>query len=337
MSQGQDQGLGALREGQQAELVCLLADKRLLQTKAGKPFGSLVLSDGQGRMEAKLWERAPELLEPLAVGTPVRVQGRVQSYNGQLQMVLSLLEPAPGVDPARFLPRSPHAVADLWARFQRLVRAVGSRRLRRVLELFFEDPDFHRRFELAPAAKGAHHAYLHGLLEHTVSVGGLALKAAEHYRHLGRDLLVTGALLHDVGKVREFSLGPPIDYTDAGRLEGHLVLGVRMLDRRLARTRNFPPELARHLRHLILSHHGSLEFGSPRRPKTAEAMVLHLIDDLDAKTAMIQQAAREQPDPEARWSGYHRLLERYLYTGPVPGDQEEVPAGSPPTPGLFDS
>jgi putative nucleotidyltransferase with HDIG domain len=175
----------------------------------------------------------PELA-PLAAGAPVRVAGRMQVYNGQRQMVLDAIEAAPDADPAQFMPRSPHDPDELWAELQKLVRSVRNQHLAKALKAFFGDADFRGRFRTAPAAKGAHHAYVHGLLEHTVSVGGLARLAADHYGRLNRDLLTAGALLHDVGKVREFSLGPPIDYTDEGRLEGHLVLGVRMLDRRLA-------------------------------------------------------------------------------------------------------
>lgn len=335
--------LASLGDDGPARLTCLLAEKRIFKTKGGKPFGALALEDASGRMSAKLWERAEELLAPLAAGAPVRVAGRMQVYNGQRQMVLDAIEAAPDADPAQFMPRSPHDPDELWAELQKLVRSVRNQHLAKALKAFFGDADFRGRFRTAPAAKGAHHAYVHGLLEHTVSVGGLARLAADHYGRLNRDLLTAGALLHDVGKVREFSLGPPIDYTDEGRLEGHLVLGVRMLDRRLARLRGFPSELAGHLRHLILSHHGRYEFGSPKKPKTPEAMVLHLIDDLDAKTAMIQAVLEREGGGESHWSSFNRLLERCLYTGPSPLAEPEAappaeaePGEQPVVPSLFD-
>jgi 3'-5' exoribonuclease len=338
-------GLKDLSPGQEVSLTCLLARKQIATTRAGKPFGALTLMDAGGQVEAKLWDRAEELLAPLREGQAVEVSGRVELYNGQLQMVLSHIAPA-AAEPWRFLPRSPHKPAVLWQRLTELMLGVRHRGLRRLLEAFFEEAEFHAAFERAPAAKSAHHAYLHGLLEHTVSVGELARRVAEHYPELDRDLMVAGALLHDVGKVEELSLGPPIDYTDAGRLEGHLVLGVRLLEARLAGLRGFPSELAGHLRHLILSHHGAYEFGSPRRPKTAEAMALHLIDDLDAKLAMVRQAVAEGGG-EGHWSPYHRLLERFLYTGPSPtaaaaggaasaGEDKPRPAEAPALPSLFD-
>jgi 3'-5' exoribonuclease len=310
--------LSQLAEGQQAELVCLLAKKQIAQTKAGKPYGSLKLADCSGEVEAKLWDQAEELLEGLEPGAAVRVAGRVDSFNGRRQIVLRSIEPAPEADPAQFLPKSPISASELWERLTKLTLAVKDKRLKRLLKGFFENDEFHREFGNAPAAKGAHHAYVHGLLEHTVSVGELALKVADHYTQLNRDILLSGALLHDIGKTREFTLGPPIDYTDEGRLEGHVVLGVRMLDQRLASMRQFPENLASHLRHMIVSHHGLYEFGSPKKPKTPEAMVLHMLDDMDAKTAMIQEVIATQGGGEAHWSSFNRLLERFLYTGPSP-------------------
>jgi 3'-5' exoribonuclease len=318
--------LASLREGSQAELVCLLAKKQIAQTKAGKPYGNLTLADASGQVAAKLWDGAEELLAGLEPGQPVRITGRVESYQGRTQVVVNSIAAEPGADPAEFLPKSPVPVSDLWRRLTELMLGVRHRRLKRLLRAFFEDQAFHADFSRAPAAKGAHHAYVHGLLEHTVSVGEMAEKTADHYPGLGRDLLVAGALLHDVGKVAELTLGPPIDYTDQGRLEGHLVLGVRMLDARLAGMKGFPEPLAGHLRHLLLSHHGSYEFGSPRRPKTPEAMALHLLDDLDAKLVMMRDIAGGAEEGRS-WSDYHRLLERFIYTGPSP---LEPPASAAP-------
>jgi 3'-5' exoribonuclease len=258
----------------------------------------------------------------------------VESYQGRKQLVISSIAAEPGADPAEFLPKSPEPVSDLWRRLTELMLGVRHRRLKRLLRAFFEDQAFHADFSRAPAAKGAHHAYVHGLLEHTVSVGEMAVKTADHYPGLGRDLLVAGALLHDVGKVAELTLGPPIDYTDQGRLEGHLVLGVRMLDARLAGMKGFPEPLAGHLRHLLLSHHGLYEFGSPRRPKTPEAMALHLLDDLDAKLVMMRDILGSAEEGRS-WSDYNRLLERFIYTGPSPLEPGPAPAPAeeaPPAP-----
>ncbi len=321
--------IAALSEGQQVDEVYLLIKKQLASTKGGKPYGALRLGDASGEIEAKLWDQAGELLAPLAPGQAVRVSGRVQAYNGQMQMVLSSLASEPGADAAQFLPRSPCDPGELWQRLAEVKQAVKNSQLQRLLRAFFGNQELRRAFELAPAAKAAHHAYVHGLLEHTVSVAGLARLAAGHYPHLDGDLLLTGALLHDIGKVEELTLGPPLDYTDAGRLEGHLVLGARMLDARLAGLKGFPASAAAHLRHMILSHHGTEEFGSPVKPKTAEALVLHAVDDLDAKTMMIRQVIETQGSGEVRWSNFNRLLERHVFTGPSPWDEAEPLAISP--------
>ncbi|MFH1035080.1 MAG: HD domain-containing protein [Pseudomonadota bacterium] len=322
---GQRQDLAALQEGQAVDEVYLLAKKQVFATKSGKPYGSLRLMDSSGEVEAKLWEQAEELLAPLAVGQPVRVAGRAQLYNGQTQLVLTSLASEPQARAADFLPKSPRDPGQMWGELGQLKQSVNNPHLKKLLRAFFDDADFRQAFDLAPAAKGAHHAYVHGLLEHTVSVGRLAVLLAGHYPHLDRDLLLVGALLHDVGKVRELTLGPPLEYTDDGRLEGHVVLGVRMLDARLAKIKGFPARLASVLRHMIISHHGQEEFGSPQKPKLAEAFALHLIDDLDAKTAMIKAVVEGQADGPGHWSAFHRLLERHIYTGPAPWDDEPEP------------
>lgn len=248
----------------------------------------------------------------------VKASGRVDAYQGKTQVVVQGLEHDPTVDPGAFLPASPIPLEELQAGLAQALAWVSQPDLKQILEAFFvEDAEFAAAFALAPAAKGAHHAYVHGLLEHTVSTARSAHAVAALYpSDLEPQVLIAGALLHDVGKVAELTLGPPIDYTDQGRLEGHLVLGLRMLEAKLAALPDFPANLAEHLRHMIISHHGAYEFGSPRKPKTAEALVLNFIDDLDAKMAMAA-AARREAGP-GHWSQYHRLLERFLYTGPGP-------------------
>ncbi len=325
MSSISRQDVGSLQEGQQVEEVYLLVRKQLYATKAGKPFAALRLGDASGEIDAKLWDQAEELTAGLAAGQVVRVSGRVQLYNGQSQLVLNSVAREPGAEPAQFLPKSPCDPGQLWEELARLKQLVKDANLQRLLRAFFGEQDLRRAFELAPAAKTAHHAYVHGLLEHTVSVAGLAAAAAAHYPHLDADLLLTGAMLHDIGKTEELTLGPPLDFTDAGRLEGHLVLGARMLDQRLAKLRGFPARVADHLRHMILSHHGTEEFGSPIKPKTPEAMVLHALDDLDAKTWMVKHILDAETNGEASWSNFNRLLERHIYTGPSPWqDSSEV-------------
>jgi 3'-5' exoribonuclease len=310
--------LAALNDADSVNGVYLLSHKQVLTTKNGKPYGSLKLQDPSAQVEARLWDKAEELLAPLKKGMAVKVRGKAQLYAGKLQVIVNDLEQEPNADPALFMAKSPEPFPKLQNRFNRVRNSVKDRRLKTLLSAFFSEPDFKKIYEQSPAAKGAHHAYLHGLLEHSVSVAEMARKMGDQYPELEKDLLVTAALLHDVGKTKELTLGPPIDYTDQGRLEGHITIGVGMLERRMAMLKDFPCELALHLRHLILSHHGCLEFGSPVKPQTAEALMLSFLDDMDAKMAMYRNVVSESSDPGNHWSGYNRLLERFLYTGPSP-------------------
>ncbi|MEW5913598.1 MAG: HD domain-containing protein [Thermodesulfobacteriota bacterium] len=338
--------IATLSEGQAVAGTYLLLRCQLANTKNGKPYGLLRLGDRSGEIEGRLWDQAAELLGPLQPGMVVEAQGRVESYQGRLQVVLDSLSAAAQAQTAEFLPASSIPLETLQKGLDDALGRIHQRDLKRLLEaVFVRDQEFAGAFAQAPAAKGAHHAYVHGLLEHTVSVAGLASAVAGHYGpELEAELLLSGALLHDIGKVQELTLGPPIDYTDAGRLEGHVVLGVRMLDDKLSKLKAFPQRLAGQLRHLILSHHGSYEFGSPRRPKTAEALALNFLDDLDAKLFMAAEA-RRQAGP-GHWSEYNRLLERFLYVGPSALPEPEAEARPGPAPGrreesgrpsLFDS
>ena len=320
-----------LVEGQQIEGVFLLSASQVLVTKTGKPYGALKLSDQSGDIETRLWDDAERQLEGLAPGSVVRAVGRVESFKGNKQIILRNIQADPEADPALFMQASPVPFEDLSRELSRAVGWVKDKNLKRLLKpIFVEDTSLKRRFMRAPAAKGAHHAYVHGLLEHTLGVTGLARQMARQYpEQLSLDLLVTGALIHDLGKVEEFSLGPPIDYTDQGRLLGHIVQGVQMLQELITLLPGFPQPLKDALVHLILSHHGEYEFGSPRRPKTAEAMALHFADDMDAKMAILRDATDNACGEN--WSPFNRLLGRFLYTGPDPL-QAEAPGQAPSCP-----
>ncbi|NOQ42052.1 MAG: HD domain-containing protein, partial [Desulfuromusa sp.] len=206
---------------------------------------------------------------------------------------------------------------------------------------FFYDPEFFARYSKAPAAKAMHHAFLGGLLEHSLAVVALAGDVAVRYPQVDRDLLICGALLHDVGKVSELSYQRSFDYTDEGKLLGHIVIGVQMVEDRIRQLADFPTELSMLIKHLLLSHHGQYDFGSPKRPKFLEAVILNFIDDLDSKINGVQTHIDKEPDREGNWTSYHRLYDRYFYKGagqaevseilpqataiPVPADPEKKP------------
>ncbi|MCF8034247.1 MAG: HD domain-containing protein [Desulfarculaceae bacterium] len=328
--------INGLQPGTELAGSYLLLRCSLGATKNGKPYGMLRLGDRTGEVAAKLWDRAEELLDGLEAGMVVKLSGKVDSYQGRTQVVLNSLTHDPELKPAEFLPASPVPLETLQAGLAESLAAVSQPDLKQLLEsIFVHDREFAAAFERAPAAKGAHHAYVHGLLEHTVACAKAARALAALYpEELEAQVLMAGALLHDIGKVTEMTIGPPIDYTDEGRMEGHLALGLRMLEVKMAGIKDFPPRLAEHLRHMILSHHGAYEFGSPRKPKTAEALALNFVDDMDAKMNMAAKARREAGP--GHWSEYHRLLERFLYVGPgpleglEPGEAIQEPAPAPP-------
>ena len=195
-----------------------------------------------------------------------------------------------------------------------LANQIQNRHLRTLIDSFMADHHFVTRFKKAPAAKHFHHGYLGGLLEHTLSVSQMAVRVSEHYPELDCDLLLSGAILHDIGKIEELTVEPTIEYSNKGRLLGHIVLGVMMVEEKLKTLKDFPPELALRLNHLILSHHGEFDFGSPKRPKFLEAFALHLIDDMDAKMNAISKLLKNDRQ-EGSWTVFNNLLQRYFYKG----------------------
>jgi 3'-5' exoribonuclease len=219
------------------------------------------------------------------------------------------------MDTADYLPAVKGDVDAMYNALLEFVENIETQPLQKLLQSFLHQEKTAELFKKAPAAKGFHHIYLGGLLEHTLSVVRLLEKAAAHYPELKKDMLITGGILHDIGKIYEFSYDTIIDYSDEGRLIGHIVLGVQMIDKEIAAIADFPPQTAMELRHIILSHHGEFEFGSPKRPKTLEALVVHYMDDLDAKFNAFQTFMAASNNGDSDWTTYHRFLERFLYKG----------------------
>ncbi|MBE0582388.1 MAG: HD domain-containing protein, partial [Desulfofustis sp.] len=261
-------------------------------------------------------------------GAVVRVRGQVQTYNNKLQVQIKDIEAVDAAvwQPEDFVAASTRSQDDMRSELERLIGTVRTPYLRSLLKRIF-DSATGPLFQTAPAAKGIHHAYLGGLLEHSLSMARVAALLAEHYRGINRDLLVAGALLHDIGKTEELlNTTGVIDYTDVGRLKGHLVIGCELIGRAARGVDGFPDDVLTHLQHLVLSHHGRLEFGSPVLPMTAEALLLSFIDDLDAKMNLVEQLSRKVKTDEPQWSDYQRSLERYLLLRPWSGASEQPPA-----------
>jgi len=280
-------------------------------------FLTLTLADRTGQILARVWEDAPALDETFAVDDIVKVLGQVEEYLGRPQVIVEKLRPAKPeeYDLEDFLPHTERDVEAMLEVVRETIAAIENPFLKALLDSFFTDEAFVQEFSQAPASKLIHHAYLGGLLEYTVDTIALSKAVLDIFPQIDRDLLLTGAILHDVGKVEEFSYRRTIDYTDEGRLQGHVVLSDRMIADRIRQIPGFPEELALRLSHLVLSHHGRYEWGSPRRPKTIEACAMHYIDDLVAQVNRFSQIIATRRGLEEPWTEYDHLLRRYLYAG----------------------
>ena len=293
--------------------VC--SHKAVRVDRNGNKFLSLRLSDASGNVGAIMWDVTDSIIDSFSQGDVVRIQGLVTSDNrGQMQLKLDRIRRAGDEDEfdlASLLPASARGVEEMEAELAQVRSSMSNPSLTALLDALFDDPVAYRAFCDSPAAKGFHHNYIHGLLEHSISVCQLADSIAAHFEgEVNRDLLVTGALLHDIGKTVEFDYTTAIDYSDSGRLLGHIVLGEKIVSDAIRRVEGFPQELGLQLLHLILAHHGEYEYGSPRRPKTLEAFILNHADDIDAKANVFTRLRGESSEA---WSEFNRVLERFLY------------------------
>jgi len=318
-----------IKDNDQVRGQYLVKSKRMGSTKKGDPFLSLTLADRSGEIEARVWERANALSALFSEADILEIEGSAGSYRGEVQLTLSDLKAVKEVrDPSLFIEATKQDVTKMMLSLREVLRKIENPQIRSLTDRFLSDSSFVQLFKRAPAAKNFHHSTLGGLLEHTLSVCRLALVVAEHYPELNRDLLLAGAFLHDIGKVKELGAATSIDYTDEGRLIGHLSLGVSMVDEKLAAMEAFPEEIALRLKHLILSHHGEYEFGSPKKPAFLEAFALHLIDDLDAKMNGLGRFI-EKDRQEGRWTDFNRLFERYFLKGRIPATDDKNEASQP--------
>jgi 3'-5' exoribonuclease len=308
-----------LRSGERALGFYLVRHKQLepFRDRTRGEFLTLVLADRTGEILARVWEDAPAVAETFERGQAVKVLGEVEEYLGRWQVIIEKIRPAQPdeYDLADMLPATERDVEEMLASVRATVAEIEDPHLRALTAHFFDDADFAARFSRAPAARRIHHAYLGGLLEHTVEVVALCQALLEVYPEIHRDLLLAGALLHDIGKVAEFEYETDIAYSDEGRLLGHVVMSDRMVSSALATIPDFPSELALRLRHMILSHHGRYEWGSPRRPKTLEAVALHHVENLDVQVNRFHRILAARRDPEKPWTDYDTLLRRHLYAG----------------------
>lgn len=246
------------------------------------------------------------------------MKGKATSFQEHLQLNITHIERAMEEEVllSDFFPMTEKNVDEMFQALINISQQIKDQNLSQLLRLFWEDQSFVERFKIAPASTRLHHTYLGGLLEHTLSLTQLVLKNASHYNGLNLDLLLTASILHDLGKVDELTYDRSFGYSDEGRLLGHIIFGIERLEGKIRKLLDFPKDLAIQIKHLLLSHHGQYHWGSPKRPMTLEAVMLHYLDDMDAKINGIQQSLKAQGSGGSKWSAYHFVFEQFFY---VPG------------------
>lgn len=311
-----NQYVSSLKPGETVDDVFVMSEKSLSQKKDGKNYLNLTFMDRTGTLKGVLWENVEDTVDRISAGDYVQVKGSVSEYRGTLQLVVRTVirSAAENVEPADFLPVTTRNIDAMFEKLLQITDTLKTPCFHDLFKLFWADTEMVRLFKAAPAAKKMHHAYIGGLLEHTLSMAILVDRLAGHYTGVDRDLLLTGAILHDIGKIREFEFSSYIDYTSEGRLLSHIVIGLQIIDEKMKLIKDFPEEQAVLLKHLVVSHHGVKEFGSPELPKTIEAVLLNHIDEIDSKVKGIREFMASE-DPNASWTSFHKLMNRHFYMG----------------------
>jgi len=319
------QFVSEIKDRDSVTAVFLVKDKILAMAKNGKPYMNLRLMDKSGDIEAKVWDNTDVLDKQFDKDDFVNVRGKASVYMNKMQVVITEIAKVPEelVLLADFLPESPRDAAEMRQELTGIVEALANPHLKGLMKSFLADEQFLTLYCQAPAAKGMHHVYLGGLLEHSLSLVKLVKNVVPLYSGINEDLLIVGALLHDVGKIYEMSFARAIDYTDAGKLLGHITIGVELVGEKIHTVEGFPRELSLLLKHMLLSHHGQYEYGSPKRPKTVEATILNYLDDMDSKINGIQAHIAKETASTSRWTAHHRLYDRYFFkSNGMDGEQE---------------
>jgi 3'-5' exoribonuclease len=313
--------------------------KDVRQKKGGDHFLSLTLADRSGDIDAKMWDNVDKIMDTFERDGFVRVKGVSQIHLNKLQFTIHTLQAVPEseVDLGDFFPASSRDPEEMFAELRGHIDAISNPHLKALLTAIFDDAGISRRFKRAPAAKSIHHAWLGGLIEHVLSLCSLCKLIGPHYPHVDVDLLITGAILHDIGKIDELNYERGFSYSDEGQLLGHILIGLRMINEKLCLLPEFPPRLRTLVEHLVASHHGTLEYGSPKVPMTAEAMLLHHLDNLDSKMETVRGAVEKDKLAEGAWTTFIPSLERpllkkekYLNVSSAPKPVAAPPAPAPP-------
>ena len=301
------------KEGDRLSDIYLCKHKQSAVTKNGKPYDNVILQDKTGTIDAKIWDPNNAGIEDFDSMDYIEVYGDVTSFQGALQVNVKRVRKCREGEytPADYLPVSKFGIPEMTEELLKFIGSVKNPYLHGVLEAFFvKDPDFLKAFQQSSAAKTVHHGFVGGLLQHTLAVTKLCDYYCTQYPILNRDLLLTAAICHDIGKIKELSLFPLNDYTEDGQFLGHIVIGTEMVGEKIRQIEDFPVLLANELKHCILSHHGELEFGSPKKPAIVEAVALSYADNTDAKMETFTEIMENST--EKGWIGYNRLFESNL-------------------------
>lgn len=314
--------VNTLLDGTPVDEVFLLSDKQLRVNRIGDQYLLAQLRDRTGQISGLLWNVKEPEMGRISAGDYVRVRGKVQVYQGNLQIILTGIEPYPKdqVDPVQFIPASTQDTQRLLSRLSEILLSITDPHLRRLMEEFLNDETVMAGLLRAPAGIKLHHAFHGGLLEHITNVLETAVRVVDLYPQVDRSLLLAGIFLHDLGKIRELAFQETFAYTDEGQLIGHLVIGIEMLNEKspavaAALGEPFPQETLLRLKHMIVSHHGSYEFGSPKLPMTPEAIALHHLDNLDAKVNEFTSLIASDPNSQSNWTPYSTSMQRKLFKG----------------------
>ena len=300
-----------LREGERINEIYLCKQKNTALTKNGKPYENVILQDKTGTLDAKIWDPGSQGIDDFDSLDYINIMGDITSFQGSLQLSIKRVRKATDgeYEPKDYLPVSDRDADEMYGEREGYRNSVKSPYLRQLLSSFFEDASVEKRFKFHSAAKSVHHGFVGGLLEHTLGVTRNCAFFADNYPILNRDLLITAAMFHDIGKLEEISTFPENDYTDEGQLLGHIMIGAQMVGDRTRQIEEFPKKLYNELIHCILAHHGELEYGSPKKPALAEAVALSFADNIDAKMETIKELFNNVPEGNTEWLGYNRLME----------------------------
>ena len=312
----------------------VVVTKQIKPKKTGEPYLALTLGDRSGQLEAKMWDNVEEVLEAFDQDDFLKVKGLVNKYKQRFQLTIHKLRKLGDSEIVfdDYLPKTTKDIDELWQTLKTFVAGFENSYLRSLVQAFMADPIISAAYRNAPAAKTLHHAYIGGLLDHVVSLFRSCDLICKNYPQINRDLLLTGAFLHDIGKIHELTYNRSFSYTIKGQLLGHMIIELEMVQAKLANLPGFPEELKTMLEHLIISHHGEYEFGSPKLPMFPEALVLHYLDDLDSKMEAMRAHFEREATLDGPWTSYNASLgrpllntEKYLNSKKSSSTEESAP------------